>query len=44
MEDEWFASSFPDDVLRIVLTDGPERAVILGVSSTSIADSHLLGH
>jgi len=31
MEDEWVASSFPDDVLRIVLTDGPDRAVIPGL-------------
>jgi hypothetical protein len=31
MEDERFANSFPDGVLRIVLTEGPERALIPGL-------------
>jgi hypothetical protein len=33
-ENELFASSLPDDVLRIVLTDGPEMVFIPGVFST----------
>jgi hypothetical protein len=31
MEDEWVASSVLYDVLRIVLMDGPDRAVIPGL-------------